>query len=120
MATKAVKINNMLSALMEKVASERTEATYDECTDEIGLITKAEALVRLMWKLALGYVERDAETNEFIAKHAPDASAINAIWERMEGKVAAAKLPGSGKRKATIADKVSEQARNAANELTNE
>ena len=114
------KIGNLLSALMNKVADEKTEVSFNEDTGEAEVVTKAEALVRLMFKMALGYCERDPETNEVIRHVAPDQKAISMIWDRMEGRVAAAKLPGSGKRKATVVDKVDEQYTKAVNDITDE
>ena len=57
-------------------------------TEEGELLTKGEALARLLWRKALGWVEktRDDEGNESELIHKPEAWAINLVYERMEGK----------------------------------
>lgn len=84
-----------LSKLMRQVAEENTETEgLDPETGEVRVVTKAEALVRTIWKLALGYTEketiRDAKTGrvrEVVRTVKPDKSCIELIYERMEGKV---------------------------------
>lgn len=53
--------------------------------DEGNPITNEAALAQLVWKMALGYVEKDEQGKE--TYHKPAAWAIQYIYERMDGKV---------------------------------
>lgn len=55
--------------------------------DEGNLITKGEALARLLFKKALGYHEsEDPDDPSKKTYHKPEAWAMQMIWERLEGK----------------------------------
>jgi len=114
MANKKVKeVDRLLTDLMMKVAQERTEFAVNPDGEDI-MVTKAEAMVRLLWKMALGYKERDPDTSQEVY-HSPDRAAINAVWDRMEGKVMPVK--GVGRKKASTADRVHEETKRAVNGL---
>jgi len=52
------------------------------------IITRGEALARLLFRKALGYSEEivDDEGNKTVKEHRPEAWAIQLIWDRVEGK----------------------------------
>jgi len=85
-------------------------------TDSGDVITKAEALARLIWKKALGgpaLVQTPEGLKEVI--NLPESWAIQLIYDRLEGKVAQSLPEEVGKRSA--AEKVGELARSRLNEL---
>jgi len=97
----------ILSSMMRSIAEEVTEMVTVDGTDR--MVSKAEALVRMTWKHALGFTEKrindDGSETEII--HFPDRVYANMLYDRIEGKVAAVE-PGK-KEKRTIADRVGEQ-----------
>lgn len=75
----------LLSQFLRQIAEEKTERIEDpEQGDRIA--SKAEALARVMWKIALGYTEFDPKTQKEKI-HKPDKSMIKLLYERIEGKV---------------------------------
>ena len=60
-------------------------AEAESINDEGGVITKGEALARMLWAKALGYEETDPKTG-VIEAHKPAAWAIQLLWDRMEGR----------------------------------
>ncbi len=94
------KAGKLLTQFLETIAEEKTELGEN---DE--LITKAEALARLIWKRALGYKELDVKTNTD-RYYPPEHSKIGLIFERIEGK---APMAGEDKTKKTpLSARVSE------------
>ena len=94
------KAGKFLSRWLETIAEEKTELGED---DE--LITKAEALARIIWKRALGYKERDVDTGKYVT-HPPEQSKIGMIYDRIEGRA-----PTAGedtKEKTPLSKRVSE------------
>lgn len=63
-------------------------AEAHDWTEEDGVITKGEAMARLLWKKALGWSEStvDDEGNEKKVYHKPESWAIQLVYERMEGR----------------------------------
>ena len=53
--------------------------------DDGSIITKGEALARLLWNKALGYIKSDPKTDEKVYNK-PESWAIQLIFERLEGK----------------------------------
>ena len=105
----------ILSRILREVAEEVTEMVTIDGEDK--MVTKAEALVRLGFKHALGFTEKrvNDEGVEFEIIHSPDRVYGVMIWDRMEGRVAAIE-PGK-KEKRTVADKVGEQNKNRINRI---
>lgn len=75
------------SHLLRKIGQEETEELGEET------ISKAEALARKMWDLALGYKEeiwvKDKATGDMVQKikqHKPDVVILKELLERLEGK----------------------------------
>jgi hypothetical protein len=109
-----MKAGKILNNLLRLVSMEKTEFWKDvtEPGDD-RYISKAEALVRTAYKMALGYSEeRERKTEDGnIVKYttyiAPDRHLLALIWERLEGKVSTAEE--IEERRAKIADRVSEE-----------
>ena len=80
-------------------------------------ITREQALAALLWNMALGYEEqtRDDEGNLKTVKHKPASWALQAIWDRREGRAAPTVMEDEGRIKA--ADKVRDLAKNRVNAL---
>ncbi len=95
----------LLTRFLEQIAEEKTELVKDPTTGEDKLVTKAEALARVIWNLALGSKEVDPKTGvETI--FAPQQSKIGLIFDRIEGRA----MPAGEdtKDKLTVAERVSE------------
>ena len=115
------KVSIMLTKLLREIGDERTEF-FDKDAGLVGpdagqrkervLISKAEALARKIWAMALG-----KKTDESILETGiPDRSAASLIFDRLEGK-AKPVADDPGKKKVTAAEKVSEQAKNRINNI---
>lgn len=80
-------------------------------------VTREEALARLLWDMALGYKEqtRDDEGNLKEIVHKPVAWAMQAVWDRKEGRAAPTVLEDENRVRA--ADKVRDLAKNRVNQL---
>ena len=98
----------ILNSILRTVAEEVTECVTISGEDK--MVTKAEALVRLGFKHALGFTEQKVVSGELVdIQHQPDRVWGAMIWDRMEGRVAAVE-PGK-KAKRTVADRVGEQSK---------
>jgi len=111
----------LLSSFIRQIAEEKTEFIIDHPDNvEDKMVTKAEALARLIWKRALGYTEmkpnKDGTLSEYI--YSPDKGCMSLIFDRMEGKAPAAL--DEGDEKLTVAERVSEQGRKRINEVLND
>ena len=113
---KLTRAGQLLSQFIRDIALEETEFVKD--TDgEDRMASKAEALARLMWKKALGYIEEkvnDDGSKERII-HPPDRTMMAMIFDRMEGR--APLVNPDKKDRRTIADKVSEQGAKRINKI---
>ena len=109
-ATDKAQDTKRLNYLIEKLGLE--SITVD---DEGTPITRFEQLARIIWNKALGYTERDEKTGAEI-KYNPDKHFIDMIYDRMEGKIPAA-ASGSDGKKASLADRVSDQTKSRLNAL---
>lgn len=74
----------LLTRFLEVIAEEETECIQD-ADGENKMVTKAEALARIIWKRALGYTEHDVK-NDIDIVHQPEQSKISTIFDRIEGK----------------------------------
>lgn len=107
----------LLSEHLRRIAQEETEFVKGT-SDADRMITKAEALARLMFKLALGWEEEqeNVKTGVTITKvHNPSAGMIALIWDRIEGR--SVPLVGDGKQGRTLPTKVSEENKKRLNRL---
>ncbi len=108
----------LLSEHLRKIAQEEKEC-IKVTSDADRMITKAEALARLMFKLALGWEEKitNVKTGVTITKaHSPSAGMIALIWDRIEGR--SVPLAGGDKDKRTLPKRVSEESKNRLNRMT--
>ncbi len=94
------KAGKLLTRFLETIAEEKTELGEDG-----DLITKAEALARLIWKRALGYKEADIKTGVELI-HPPEQSKIGLIFDRIEGRAPTASE--DKKEKVPLSKRVSE------------
>ncbi len=112
------KATRILTKFINRVAAEETEVFQENSEDCPRMVTKAEALSRLMWKMALGYTEKsikDVGGKKFEDEivHPPNAGMIALLYDRMEGRVPLASEPEHAGR--SVSEKVTEQSRNRIN-----
>lgn len=104
-----MKAGKLLSKFIRQIAEEETEFVKDEDGHD-RMVTKAEALARNAWKMALGYKEMiipdDGSPPREIV-HKADQKMIKELWDRMEGRAPTAGEDVS--QRPTTAQKVSEQ-----------
>jgi len=111
---KKILAGKLLSKFIKEIANEiHDDPVIKAKGEEAVMLTKAEAVARYIWKLALGYEETEDvfdKTGKKIGikpvRHRPDKWAINLIWDRLEGRVGAADLKSSDD-KASLAKKIS-------------
>jgi len=110
---KKVIAGKLLSKFIKEIASEICDDPVIKAKgEEAVMLTKAEAIARYIFKLALGYQEDEDIYKNGVKVgmrpviHRPDKWAIGVIWDRMEGRVGQADAKG-GSDKASLADKVS-------------
>ena len=84
--------------------------------DEGNPLTRLQALALLVWKKALGWTEVDPKTGTEIV-HSPDRGFITMIYDRLDGKMAPA-VADTGKKKATLSDRVGEQSKRRLNQMS--
>jgi len=96
----------LLSQFLRSIAEEQTEFIKDD-DGEDKMASKAEALARKMWKMALGYEEKQSKGNEeILVEYKPDKSMMRLLFDRIEGRVPTV---DEAKDPRTTADKVTEQ-----------
>jgi len=120
---KKVVAGKLLSKFIREIASEMHDDPVIKAKGEDAvMVTKAEAIARLMWKAALGYEElvdvisKGVKTGTKTEVHRPDKTFIGMIWDRMEGRAAMIDVKG-GSNKASLADKVSEQGKKRLDQI---
>lgn len=102
------KANRLLSQFIRSIAAEATIPVEDAAADDgIRMETRAEALARMVWKLAEGYEETIGGKKKV---HAPDKNMIAIIFDRTEGRVPTIDAKDQ-KPKASVADRVREQSK---------
>ena len=108
------KARKLLSQYLKEIAQEKTELVKDE-NNEDQMATKAEALARKIWNMALGWSEVQIEGGKPVeTHHAPDKAMMMLVFDRTEGKVSSST---DGSQKLTTAKRVTEQSKNRLNEL---
>lgn len=99
----------ILSKFLRQIAAEMTELEKNSDGEDV-IVSKAEALARRMWKIALGFTETEVRTGgkrvEVI--HSPDRGLMALLLDRLEGR---APLMFSDTSKKNISDKVDDQAK---------
>jgi hypothetical protein len=101
------KAGRLLSKFLNRIAEEENECLIIDGEDR--MVTKAEALARLVWRMALGYKETVADSKgvkEVV--HLPDKGMIEVVFDRIEGKAAAIV---DDTRTKGLADKLSDESR---------
>jgi len=120
---KKVIAGKLLSKFIREIASEEYDDPVIKAKgEEAVMVTKAEAVARHIWNVALGYVEEvgiykdGVKVGVKLETHRPDKWAIGIIWDRMEGRVGQADTkPGSDK--ASLADRVSALGKKHMNQI---
>ncbi len=118
---------NAARKLLTKFINEIALEQHDEAImvdREAVCVTKAEALARLMWKNALGWIERvdivDKKSGIVLGVkeiyHSPDKIYVTMLYDRMEGKVAPVE-PEKADAKVSVAEKVSREGKNRLNSM---
>jgi len=111
---KLQKAGMLLSQFIRTIALEKTALVKIDGEDQI--VSKAEALARLVWNKALGYTEQkviEGKLTDVI--HSPDKVMIALLWDRMEGR--APLMNPDKKDRRNIADRVSEQGKKRSNKI---
>lgn len=110
----------LLSKYIRQIADEPTEFIKGEDGDDY-MATKAEALARVIWKLALGYDEiivkitKDGQRTEVKKPHGPNSTYVGIILDRTEGR---APLMADGKDgKLSVPDRISQEGKNRINSI---
>ena len=103
----------VVSEYMRGIASERTECIRNPVTGKKELVSKAEALARLVWEKALGKVWDD-EAKQFVTDK-PSITHLKLLLERCEGKAGSAGEIDDGK--LSVPDKISEINRKRMNSM---
>lgn len=106
--------NKKLTSIIRELADQLSDRMDPETGNAL---TRAEALSDLLWKKALGYEElvQGPEGSMVNVKHAPEAWAIQLIYDRMEGKVAP--TPEDDRSRLNLADKVRDLSKSRLNAL---
>jgi hypothetical protein len=98
-----------LSKFLRNISTETTEvAGLDPKNGKLRIITKAEALARIIWRMALGYNDGDKDVP-------PNLACIAMVFDRLEGKVAT--NSDTGKKPKSLSSKVGEQAKKRLNRI---
>lgn len=106
------KAGQILSQYIRAIAEEKTEVLLGE---EDRMITKAEALARILWKHALGFEETDPDDPIKTIKHRPSLAHASLVYDRMEGR--APLMTDKKIDRASAADKVTEQGKIRINKV---
>ena len=114
---KLTKAGQLLSRFVRDIALEKTELIKD-ADGEDQMVTKAEALARMIWQRGLGFTEQKIINGALTdIEHLPDRVYVGMLWDRMEGR--APLMNPDKKDRRTIADKVSEQGKKRLNKIAN-
>ena len=112
-----VKAGQLLTKCLREISHELTEVVKDPDTGDDRLATKAEALVRNMWKMALGFTESKIVNGTMKDTiHAPDKSMMARIFDRLEGQIPIA--VDVGRKKITASERVSAENTKRLNALS--
>lgn len=100
----------LISTFIRSVAQEKVAG-------ETNAVTRAEALARLLWDMALGRIKVvDMETGKIsIESVPPDKHAMDVIIDRMEGRVGT--FEDEKKKSESIPDRISRKNKTRANKI---
>jgi hypothetical protein len=121
------KVKAEAKKLLTKFVNQIAIEQYDEAImvdREAVTVTKAEALARIMWKEALGWVERidiiDKESGKVLGVkeklHPPDKTYVTMLYDRMEGRVPTVEVKPTDS-KPSVADRVSKEGTKRLNSI---
>jgi len=111
----------LLSGYIRKIAMEQTEFIQHPDKGDV-MVSKAEALARIIWKNALGFTSVDKEKVggklvETEISVPPDFRYIQLVYDRLEGKTVGQDKAEKPQR--SLADKVTEQGTKSINSSLN-
>lgn len=114
----------LLSKFVREIANEiHDDPVIKARGEDAVMLTKAEAVARHLWKLALGYEETEDVFDKNGKKigikpvrYKPNKWAINLIWDRLEGRTGAADVRGDDS-KASLADRISDLGKKHMNQI---
>lgn len=113
------KAGMLLSKYIKEIADEETEFIKDDDGGD-RMASKAEALARTIWKLALGFDETHVAVKDGVEiktkiPHAPNSTYVGIILDRTEGR---APLITDGKDgKLSVPDRISQEGKNRINSI---
>src|SRR3990167_6437997 len=113
--------NQLLSDLIRNIAVEKTEELKDEHGQPLEIVSKAEALARIIWQMSLGWVESEdilqngIKVGTRIKRYPPAQWAIKEVLDRAEGKAAQTGTPSDSQ--ADVADRITDRTKNRVNAL---
>lgn len=103
-----IKAGRLLTRFIRQIAEEPTEMVTDDGEDRMA--SKAEAMARKMWDIALGWTETKVLVDGPIdIVHPPDPKMMQLLFDRMEGRAATATEDETFR--PTTAQKVTEQSK---------
>ena len=103
------KAGRMMSKFIRLIAEEETEFLPGEGSADDRMLTKAEMLVRKMWRIGLGYKEiiLTEDGGSKTIEHAPDLKMAAILMDRMEGRCGT--VQEDEVERSTITSKISDQ-----------
>lgn len=114
-ASKKARAGLLLSGFLRDIAEEKTELVTVDGEDR--MVSKAQALARLIWQRGLGWVEQMKTEDGLVdVIHQPDRVYVQLLLDRLEGRVAAVE-PGK-KEQRTVSDRVGEQSKKRINSMS--
>jgi hypothetical protein len=111
-----IKAGQLLTRYIKEIANEETEVSPDSQFPK--MITKAEALARLIWKHALGFKDKEINDKgvETEIRVKPSLAHQNIVLDRIEGKIGV--VGDSGEGGTPLHQRVSAEGRKRINSLT--
>lgn len=106
----------LLTEYLRGIGIEKTELMVDPTTGQTVVMTKAEAMARKMWLMALGY-QFDTGSGKYVeVPGSVNTNMMKLILERIEGK-AGVQEGDPGEDRPSVADRVSEVNRRRLNAM---
>lgn len=110
------KAGKILTDAINEIAKEKTECIKNEDGEDI-MVSKVQALARLIWHSALGYSKMVLEgVTSTEINFPPSLAHQNILLDRMVGKVSEDKSPKKDE-KGKLADKISEESVKRINKI---
>lgn len=96
----------LLAGFLKQIALEETECVRIDGEDK--MVSKAECLARMVWRMALGYEENKVTADGVkVIEHLPNKGMMDVLLDRIDGR--AVPVSDTGDRERSIADKISDR-----------